>query len=67
MFHSIKQEFSKESKLNCIVYFYDSTYYIFRNIVAFQLLKKQRLSLFPFFIYKVPFKSFVVILLSIYI
>ena len=42
MFHSIKQEFSKESKLNCIVYFYDSTYYIFRNIVAFQFVDSNR-------------------------
>ena len=39
MFHGIKQAFSKESKLNCIAYFYDSTYYIFRNIVAFHLLE----------------------------
>ena len=47
-------------------YFYDLLLYIIRYIVALQSLKIQRLSLSPFLIYQVPFKSFVLFLLSIY-
>ena len=47
-------------------YFFDLLLYIIRYIVAFQLLKVQRLSLSPFLICQVPFKSFVLFLLSIY-
>ena len=47
-------------------YFFDLLLYIIRYIVAFQLLKKQKLSLSKLLIYQVPFKSFVLFLLFIY-
>ena len=47
-------------------YFFYLLLYIIRYIVAFQSLKIQRLSLSLLLIYQVPFKSFVLFLLSIY-